>query len=264
MGKKILCGIYCIENIINHKKYIGLSGNITRRWHEHRSDLRRGIHTNICLQNAWNKYGEASFKFYIIELCDSEELIDKEIYYINKYDTLSHKNGYNITPGGEHNITNSRPIVCLASGKVYNTIQNAMDQLNVSYPTITDWCRKHRNYMYLDEYNNLTEDEKVYWINFNWIELEHEKLSKAHSKQNLSNDTLIKLSNATQGSNNPRAFAIYCPELDEVFWGAKEAHDKYGFSRSSISQCINGKLKTAGKHPYTHEPLTWVKYKNDI
>ena len=261
MSKKILCGIYCIKNISNNKKYIGLSSDITRRWHEHKSELRRGIHINPCLQKAWNKYGEESFKFYIVELCNNEDLIDKEKFYIDKYKTLAHENGYNITPGGECNITNCKEVICLLDGTVYNSIQNAIDILGISYPTITDWCRKRRNYMYLDEFNTLTEDEKIYWKNFNWNEADHQRLSKAHSRENLSFDTLKKLSDATKGSNNPRAFQIYCPELDEVFWGAKEAHEKYGISRSSISQCINGKLKSAGKHPITRESLTWVKLK---
>ena len=264
MSSNKLCGIYCIENTVNHKKYIGLSIDITRRWYEHKSDLKRNVHINPCLQKAWNKYGERSFRFYVIELCDDKYLIDKEKIYIDKYKTLTHEHGYNITPGGECNVTNCRAVICLLDGEIYNSIQNAMDQLNISYPTITDWCRKRKKYMYLDEFNNLTNDEKMYWKEFNWDEVDHQRLSKAHSRENLSSDTLKKLSDATKGSNNPRAFQIYCPELDEVFWGAKEANEKYGISRSSISQCVNGKLRVAGKHPITREPLTWVKLKNDI
>lgn len=37
----------------------------------------------------------------------------------------------------------------------------------------------------------------------------------------------------------------------------KYATDKYGVNRGSISQCIKGKLKSAGKHPITGEKLTW-------
>ena len=29
-----LSGIYCIENLVNHKKYIGMSRDIKRRWIE--------------------------------------------------------------------------------------------------------------------------------------------------------------------------------------------------------------------------------------
>jgi hypothetical protein len=88
---------------------------------------------------------------------------------------------------------------------------------------------------------------------------DHIRLSKAHSRENLTEDTLHKISSAFSGSRNPRAFSVYCPELNEEFWGAKEAHEKYGVCVSSISQCIGGKLGHAGKHPITGEKLHWVK-----
>jgi hypothetical protein len=59
------------------------------------------------------------------------------------------------------------------------------------------------------------------------------------------------------GKNHPRARAVYCPELDEVFWGAKEAQDKYGIHKASIAQCCKGKLNHTGSHPVTGEFLTW-------
>ena len=38
--------IYKIENLVNHKKYIGLTNNIQRRRCRHFGDLRRGVHDN--------------------------------------------------------------------------------------------------------------------------------------------------------------------------------------------------------------------------
>ena len=72
-----------------------------------------------------------------------------------------------------------------------------------------------------------------------------------------SEETREKLRIVTSGKNNPRARAVYCFELDECFWGAKEAEDKYGICKSSISQCCNGKLGHAGIHPITGEKLHW-------
>lgn len=59
------------------------------------------------------------------------------------------------------------------------------------------------------------------------------------------------------GENHPRSRAVYCPELDEVFWGAKEAQDKYGFHKADIARCCKGTLKHTGRHPFTGEHLTW-------
>lgn len=92
-------GIYCIENIKNGRAYIGQSSNISRRWAQHKSDLRAGRHDNEHLQRAWNKYGEKSFLFSIVEECPVEMLDDAEMIWINFFDAFNH--GYNMTKGGE-------------------------------------------------------------------------------------------------------------------------------------------------------------------
>ena len=252
-------GIYCIENTVNNKKYIGLSRNIEQRWNEHRSKLRRGKHGNIYLQRAWNHYGEKAFKFYIIELCDSDVLSERESYYIEKEHTLSHKFGYNLTKGGEDAATTNRMVISYKNGIVYHSIREAAETCGVCDITMISWCKQHQNFMYLDEWNVLSQSERDYLYNFDWNVVKHQKFSAAHSKGNLSKESLQKYSIAVSGKNNPRAFSIYCPELNEEFWGAKEAHDKYGICVSSISQCIRGQIGHAGKHPITGEGLTWVK-----
>lgn len=257
MSKK-MCGIYCIENIVNHRKYIGMSRNIDQRWYDHKSRLKSGIHNNQYLQRAWDKYGELSFHFYIIELCDESILSERECYYIKLHRTLSHENGYNLTTGGE-NTSIGKVVICLKNGMIYNSISDAAKHVGITSVTMIDWCRQRRNYMYLDEFNALSQEEKEYWCNFNWDEVIHAKLSKAHSRENLSEETILKLRMATSGKNNPRAYSVYCPQLNESFDCIKDAGDKYNINRSSISQCIKGKLQSAGRHPVTGEKLTWKK-----
>lgn len=65
------------------------------------------------------------------------------------------------------------------------------------------------------------------------------------------------------GEKHPRCRSVYCYELDEFFWGAKDAEDKYGFHKADIAKCCKGKLKSAGKHPVTGEKLHWV-YADEI
>ena len=69
-----MIGIYCIENKVNHMKYIGQSINIHKRWQEHKRELNKGTHHNDHLQNAWTLYGSKNFLFTVLELCDKESL----------------------------------------------------------------------------------------------------------------------------------------------------------------------------------------------
>lgn len=50
-------GVYLIRNTVSGREYVGSSADIDKRWSGHKSDLRRGVHANRYLQNAWNKYG---------------------------------------------------------------------------------------------------------------------------------------------------------------------------------------------------------------
>jgi group I intron endonuclease len=76
-------GIYCIINLKNNKWYIGSSKNIRLRLWDHRSTLRHNNHDNPHLQNAWNKYGEEYFDYYIIERCDEQITLEREQYYLD-------------------------------------------------------------------------------------------------------------------------------------------------------------------------------------
>ena len=92
--------VYEIVNLKNNKRYIGITNNVKRRFSSHLSALRYNKHVNAKLQRAFNKYGEIAFEFNIIEktLCSSEELANKETYYIKYFDSFN--NGYNLSYGG--------------------------------------------------------------------------------------------------------------------------------------------------------------------
>lgn len=92
--------IYCIENKINGKKYIGKATSFKGRKAYHMSKLRNGIHDNDYLQKSYNLHGEENFIIYVVEECNMEDLSEREIFYIKEWNTKT-PNGYNLTDGGD-------------------------------------------------------------------------------------------------------------------------------------------------------------------
>jgi len=86
-------GIYRILCTASGNCYIGSSSNIQKRWHLHRSELRRGIHHSFVLQRAYNLHGPEAFLFEILEAVeDVADLSKREQLWI---DALKPK--YNLT-----------------------------------------------------------------------------------------------------------------------------------------------------------------------
>jgi group I intron endonuclease len=81
-----IAGIYQIVNTSNNMRYIGSSNNILERFLSHKNLLNKFKHSNICLQNAWNKYSKDCFIFEIIEKCAEDKRLELEQKYIDNYD----------------------------------------------------------------------------------------------------------------------------------------------------------------------------------
>lgn len=102
--KKNMGLIYKISNSVNDKVYIGQTVfSIKKRWTEHVGIIlndSKYIHRRYHLHRAMLKYGVDKFSIESVEECDDSLLDDREIYWINQYD--SYKNGYNENMGGRN------------------------------------------------------------------------------------------------------------------------------------------------------------------
>ena len=92
-----ISGVYKIMNTINNKIYIGSSINIKYRWTEHKRYLKNNKHHSNHLQRSWNKYGKNNFKFEILEECKETDLLIREQYYLDLYESYNRNKGYNIS-----------------------------------------------------------------------------------------------------------------------------------------------------------------------
>lgn len=94
--------IYKIENKITHNIYIGQTvQTLAQRWGNHvHAALTEGHKDYTCpLHNAIRKYGKEVFEKTIIEECPVDKLNEREVYWIQQYN--SYNDGYNAALGGE-------------------------------------------------------------------------------------------------------------------------------------------------------------------
>lgn len=138
--------VYCINNIINDKKYIGITTRtIDERFNEH-------CKANSIIGKAILKYGKNNFRIYQLDIADNKQsLFELEKYFINKYDT--YKNGYNATIGGEGVVGDIYINVCLNNKQSrFIDFVNKDNKKNIDINNSTEMVRTvmlNLAYMYL-------------------------------------------------------------------------------------------------------------------
>lgn len=94
----MISGIYCIQNKINGKVYIGQSNDIPKRW-----KYEKWGSVNRFLKEDFEVYGIDNFSFYVLEECSLENLNTREMFYIRLYHSYDRDFGYNVSLGGCYN-----------------------------------------------------------------------------------------------------------------------------------------------------------------
>ena len=175
-------GIYIIENILNETKYVGSAINIKKRWYQHKYTLNNGTHDNSYLQRAWNKYGESSFRFRIIEITEPENLISREQHYINSYDT--YKSGYNLTPNAGNTL----------GFKFTEESKSKMSKKKKGKPST------RKNYKHSDiTKKRIGDSNRISQKGRQHSEETKEKMSEWHKNKTVSEETRKKLSDWRKG-----------------------------------------------------------------
>lgn len=208
--------IYCYTNLVNGKKYIGQSKDLSRRCHPANY---RGC---TKFYNAIQKYGWENFSQIILEEgLTLEEANQKEKHYIELYNTVV--DGYNLKSGG---------LNCEYS-------KQSRDKMSQS-------CKTKQKIRYIEtneefESAKQIEKEKGY-ANANIIAACRGRLATAYGYhwEYINNPIFPSF------KKDKRKKSVECIETGEIYSSAAEAARSKMIDRSNISACCAGKIKTAG------------------
>lgn len=262
--------IYKITNKINGKVYIGqttkkrgfkgryeYSGEgIERVYKYHKSLKERNESYNKHLLSSIEKYGIEAFE--VIEEFDvaySKEELDKlEKKYIKDFNCLN-PNGYNNDEGGNE-------------GKLCEESKRLLSEKN-SGENNPFYGKKHseETKKKMKENHANIRGEKHPMYGKHQSEETKEKNRQAHLKENLSEETRIKMSTKAKqrtGLKNHRSKPVWCEELKEVRPSGKEWAKELKLVQSSISQCCNGKRNHTGGYHFRFAKKEEIeKYKKE-
>lgn len=288
--------VYCHTNKLNRKKYFG----ITSRTPEERWKYGDGYRNQIVFWRAIQKYGWNNFVHEIIaDSLAEEEAKQMEITLIALHKTNCRRYynpayGYNMTDGGDGTSgrfitdeTRQKISASLIGRKMSEEAKNKMSKARKGVSFTEEHKRKigesqlgkkfseqtkkkisdSRIGKYTGENNPNYGNHKLAGENNPMYGKQHTEETRQKISQNVKGKMQGKNNyfydnHEFSGINNGRATPVYCIELDEIFWGAREVEKKYQIAHQSVSKCCAGKRNYAGKHPINNTPLRWLYVNN--
>lgn len=137
-------GIYKITCLDNGRFYVGSAVNFRNRCSAHKSHLINGTHRNKPLQNAWDRYGQDSFIFEIMEEVPKERLLVAEQEYLDKMQPFERR-GYNILKtagslyGHKHSNESRKKMSSSAKNRKSPSRFTRVDQFTVDGEYLKTW-----------------------------------------------------------------------------------------------------------------------------
>lgn len=227
------------------KVYIGCTGSKPEeRWN-------KGYQHNNDLSSAIDKFGWDNFDHAIIASGMNEtDAYDLEKELIREYDSSNPKYGYNKSIGGKIN-----------SGiKRTDEYRRKMSELKRGEKH--NFYGKHHTEESKQKMSESTRGEKHYMYGKHHTEETKRKLSELHKRENLSEETLIKMRNARLGKqlsestrnkiSKSHSKKIICIETNKVYNSVNEAAMDVNIYATNISAVLNKKQRTAGGYHWTY------------
>jgi len=187
----LICGIYCIRNLVNGKVYVGQSRDIKKRFTEHKRRLRNNRHANMHLQKSWAKYGSANFTFEILEECFVAVIDEREMFYISKYEKI---NGiYNLQEGGSGGIPSEEIKIKIRDKRKHQVItEETRRKISEANKGHTSWTKgKTQTEETKRKIRKSTKESMTNEV--------RQKMSKSHMGIKMTKETKKKISEANKG-----------------------------------------------------------------
>lgn len=228
--------IYCYQNMLNNKKYIGLTSlTLKERAGKDGHNYKDCTH----FWNAIQKYGWNNFNSKVLEEnLTLDEAKEKEKYYIKLYKTNDSNIGYNISKGGDGgfgikrdesyrekfkygNNSFARKVICITTNIIFDSISRACEYYHIKHhANISRACK------------NGTSCGKLGDIPLFW--------------SYVSDDGTYEFKNKIY-NNLPKK--VLCVTTGEIFDSIRLAAKHYNIRHDAISLCCRKKAKSAGRLP---------------
>jgi len=224
--------IYCAHCIPTGKKYIGqtVKNYLKYRITEHFADC---VNYNHKFANALKKYGRNGFIWGIIEECDINLLNDREIYWIEKYDTFN--SGYNTTTGGNQ-------------GKEYCTKEYLVETPSgdrEQIKNLSQYCRD--NNLNIAHIHQTLYGKRIQHKGYKLIPRSNEEIEKYNNQRKVREDTSRK---SLPGERNGRAILDW-NKVNEIrklhsskIYKNQEISDMFGIKKVTVEKIVSNKLWT--------------------
>lgn len=234
-------------NKINNKKYIGITCRKKPEWRWGKHGQK--YNDTQYFWNAIQKYGWENFEHEILlTKLTEEEAKQKEKELIKKYKTTNRKLGYNISAGGDdmshlrgknhpfygkHFTEEHRKNLSEASK---NRVRSP-EEIKMNTQKLFDYMATHENAFkgkhHTTEFKkNQSKKVTEYWAT-------HKHPQKGKIRTEASKNKIAKSRN-----DKGLAYSVICAENGKIYVSLRQASEDTGISRSSISDCCNGKRES--------------------
>lgn len=286
-------GIYKYTNKLNGRVYVGQSTNIEKRYSQHVYDTTHPERKGTGIDIAMRADGIENFDFEIIEFCDEALLDEREIFWIDYYDSYNH--GYNQTIGGSVLRGENHPRAILTEQEVYDIREKynqGIRRSDVFKPYIEkgisersllkvwnneNWCTIHQD-VYTEENKQLhksqighSEDQIGLSSLDRSIKQEEIDLWMQDFNNGMTINAIAKKYNRDNGTvekyiHNPHSISavkyrgrkVQNVETQKIFDSISKAAKWAGCGATTLTRHLASD-KIAGKIPETNQPAHWIE-----